>query len=147
MLWVIGGSGAIRGRIRSDRLLAEAGELLAVALAVAAAGPAAGPALAFLKLLPGPPNPPFPGLILLCVFDPADEFVAGERSDVEPGVKRDRTPDQRLAQIGRQLVDHTSGDFLDLSCHRTDRNAWAGVDETPVTPAIPRPGPELTRRL
>src|SRR5829696_4326940 len=63
------------------------GPLLACAVAVLASRPAAGPALAFLQLLPGPPNTALPGGLLLGILDPADELVAGQWRDVVPGVE------------------------------------------------------------
>jgi hypothetical protein len=49
----------------------------ACALAVLAPGPAAGPALAFLQLFLRSPNAALAGGLLLGIFDPADELVAG----------------------------------------------------------------------
>jgi hypothetical protein len=60
-------------------------ELLpAVALAVLATGPATGPTHAFLKLFTSAADAAFSGALLLRVFDPADELVAGKRRDVLP---------------------------------------------------------------
>jgi hypothetical protein len=57
------------------------------ALAVVAPWPAAGPTLAFLQLLLGPAYTTFSGHLLLGIFDPADELVAGQRRDVLPGIE------------------------------------------------------------
>ena len=81
------------------------------ALAVLAAGPAAGPALAFFQLLPGAANAALAGLLLLGVLDPADELVAGEGRDVLPGIEDRGVGDQRLPQVGGQLVDDATGDL------------------------------------
>jgi len=71
--------------------------LSAGALAVLAPWPAARPTLAFLKLLLGPANAAFPGRLLLGIFDPADELVAGQRRDVLPGNESRGVGDQRFA--------------------------------------------------
>jgi hypothetical protein len=74
----------------------ERSALFAVALAVLAPWPAAGSTLAFLELLLRPANAAFPGRVLLRVLDPADELIAGERSDVLPGVECRGIGEQRL---------------------------------------------------
>src|SRR5439155_26477533 len=71
--------------------------------------PAARPTLAFLKLLLGPANAAFAGHLLLGIFDPADELVAGQRRDVLPGSERRGVGDQRLAQVSWKLVHHPTG--------------------------------------
>jgi hypothetical protein len=71
--------------------------------------PATGPALALFQLLLGPTDATFPRYLLLGILDPADEFVAGERRDVIPGIKCDGVGDQRLAQVSRKLVHHPTG--------------------------------------
>src|SRR5437879_2396331 len=83
--------------------------LTAVALAVPAPWPATRPTLAFLKLLLGPANATFPGHLLLGIFDPADELVAGQRRDVLPGVECRGVGDQRRAQVCWELVYHPTG--------------------------------------
>jgi hypothetical protein len=79
---------------------------------VLAPWPAARPTLAFLKLLLGPENAAFPGLLLLGIFDPADELVAGQRRDVLPGIERRGVGDQRLAEVSWKLVHHPTGHLL-----------------------------------
>lgn len=83
--------------------------LLPGAFAVFAAGPAARPALAFLELLAGPTDAALPRLLLLGVFDPADELVAGQRRDVVPGGQDRGVGEQRLPQISGKLVHHPTG--------------------------------------
>src|SRR5882757_10274982 len=83
--------------------------LSAGALAVRAPWPAARPTLAFLELLFGPANAAFPSHLLLGIFDPADELVAGQRRDVLPGIECRGVGDQRLAQVSWKLVHHPTG--------------------------------------
>jgi len=83
--------------------------LSACALAVLAPWPTAGPTLAFLQLLLGPANAAFSGHVLLGILDPADELVAGQRSDVLPGIECRGVGDQRLAQVSWKLVHHPTG--------------------------------------
>src|ERR1035441_4294216 len=90
---------------------------LARALAVLATRPAAWPALAFLEFLLGPANAAFPGHLLLGILNPADELIAGQRRDVLPGIKGRGVGDQRLAQVYRKLVHHSTGHAL--TAHRT----------------------------
>src|ERR1700753_2926182 len=71
-----------------------------------ASRPAAGPAHAFLEFLLGPANATLPGRGLLGVLDPADELVACQRRDVLPRRPWRGIAEQRLAQVGRQLVHH-----------------------------------------
>ena len=93
------------------------GPLLACAVAVLAARPAAGPAQAFLQLLLGPPNTARPGGLLLGIFDPADELVAGQWRDVVPGIECRRVGLQRLTQVRGQFMYHPTGDSL--AAHRS----------------------------
>jgi hypothetical protein len=74
--------------------------------------PAAGPALAFFELLLGPVNAALPGLLLLGILDPADEFVARQGRDVLPGSQCRGVGGQRLAQVRGQLVHHPAGHLL-----------------------------------
>jgi hypothetical protein len=83
--------------------------LSAGALAVPAPRPAAGPTPAFLQFLLGPANAPFSGHLLLGILDPADELVAGERSDVLPSIESRGVGDQRLEQVRGKLVNHPAG--------------------------------------
>ena len=83
--------------------------LLAGAFAVVAPRPAAGPTLTFLKLLLGSANAAFSGHLLLCILDPANELVAGQRRDAIPGSERRRVGDQRFAQVFRKFVHHPTG--------------------------------------
>src|ERR1700682_6158591 len=92
------------------------GTLLAGTFAVLTTRPAAGPALAFLQLLPGPPNAALSGRLLLGVLDPADELVAGQGRDVLPGIECRGVGDQRLTQVRRQLMYHPTGH--PLAAHR-----------------------------
>jgi hypothetical protein len=84
--------------------------LSACALAVLAPRPTTGPTLAFFKLLLGPANAAFSSFLLLGIFDPADELVAGQRRDVPPGSECDRVGDQTLAQVSWKLVHCPTGD-------------------------------------
>jgi hypothetical protein len=93
--------------------------LPAGAFAVLAPRPAAGPALAFLELLLGPANPALSGHLLLGIFDPANELVAGQGRDVLPRVECRGVGDQRLAQVCGQLVHHPTGHSL--AAHRAAR--------------------------
>ena len=83
--------------------------LPAGALAVRAPWPATGPTLAFFQLLLGAANAAFSRGLLLGIFHPADELVAGQRCDVLPGIERRGVGDQRLAQVSRKLVYHPTG--------------------------------------
>ncbi len=47
--------------------------------------------------------------LLLGVVDPADELVACQGSDVDPGGERRGAGDERLPEIRRKLVDHSTG--------------------------------------
>jgi hypothetical protein len=82
--------------------------LPAGALAVRAPWPAAGPTLAILELLLRPANAAFASHLLLGILDPADELVAGQGSDVPPGIESRGVGDQRLAQVSRKLVHHST---------------------------------------
>jgi hypothetical protein len=84
--------------------------LSAGALAVRAPWPATGPTLAFFKLLLGPANAAFSSFLLLGIFDPADELVAGQRRDVPPGGECGRAGDQTLTQVSWKLVHYPTGD-------------------------------------
>jgi hypothetical protein len=79
--------------------LASATAIPASALAVAATRPAARPALTFLQLLLGPANAALSSLLLLGIFDPADELVAGQGRNVLPGSECRRVGNQRLAEV------------------------------------------------
>jgi hypothetical protein len=91
--------------------------LLARAFAVPASGPATGPTLAFLQLLAGPANATFSGFLLLCVLDPANELIAGQRRDVIPGIERRRMGDQRVTEVFRKFVYDPTAD--PLAAHAT----------------------------
>jgi hypothetical protein len=121
--------------------------LFACALAVLAAGPAAGSTLAFLQLLLGPANAALPSRLLLRIFDPADELVAGQWRDVVPGIESRGVADQRLAQVTRKFVYHTTGHPLAAHAphgsgsaprrRRVDKNgASAGRDLNPRITAL-----------
>src|SRR4051794_38005624 len=86
--------------------------LAARGLAMLAPRPAAGPALTFLQLFLRSPNAALPCRLPLGVLDPADELVAGQGRDVLPCTERRLVADQRLPQIRRQLVNHSTGDSL-----------------------------------
>ena len=83
--------------------------LSAGALPVLAPWPAAGPTLAFLQLLLGPANAAISSCLLLGIFDPANELVAGQGRDVLPGIECRGIGDQCLAQISWKLVHHPTG--------------------------------------
>jgi catechol 2,3-dioxygenase-like lactoylglutathione lyase family enzyme len=88
------------------------GALRACAVTVLAPGPTARPALSFLQLLLRSPNPPYSGGLLLCILDPADELVPGQRRDVLPGVERCRIREQRLTEVLGQFMHHPTGKAL-----------------------------------
>src|SRR6185437_1148347 len=85
------------------------GRLSSGAFAVFAARPAARPAFAFLEFLLGATDTARPGRLLFGILDPADELVSGQRRDVVPSAQRHGIGDQRLAQVGGQLVHHPTG--------------------------------------
>jgi hypothetical protein len=97
-----------------------------------AARPATGPTLALFQLLLGPTNATFPRYLLLGILDPANEFVAGERRDVVPGIECGDVGDQRLAQVSWKLVHHPTGHSW-----ATHEVTVAGPDESRVHPRIP----------
>ena len=66
--------------------------------------PAAGSTLALLQLFLGPTNAACSGHLLLGILDPADELIAGQRSDVLPGIECRGVGDQRLTQVSWKLV-------------------------------------------
>ena len=65
--------------------------------------------MAFFQLLLGPANAAFSGFLLLRIFDPADELVAGQRRDVLPGIECGRVGDQRHTQVSGKLVHDATG--------------------------------------
>ena len=79
--------------------------------------PAARPALAFFQLFLGPANAAFSGHLLLGILDPADEFVAGQRGYVLPGIESCGVGNQCLAQVRGKLVHHPTG--YSRATHRT----------------------------
>ena len=79
------------------------------ALAVFASGPAARPALPLLEFFLGPANASLSRRRLLRVFYPTDELVAGEGRDVIPRVECGPVPNERGAEVGGELVHHTTG--------------------------------------
>lgn len=79
--------------------------LFPVALTVGTAGPAAGPAHAVIKFLDGAANPALAGLLLLGAVDPADEFVARQHRDVEPGRLGGLVVCERCSKVVGQFVD------------------------------------------
>ena len=93
--------------------------------AMLAPGPAARPAHAFLQLLLRSANATCTRRVLLCILDPANEFVAGQRRDVRPGRERSCVREQRLTQVRRELVHHsTRHDLLahEEECKRKPRS-------------------------
>ena len=101
---------------RPDRHLrlcsGDGAELAAGAFAVRAPWPAARPTLTLLQLLLGPANATLSRLLLLGIFDPADELVAGQGRDVPPCLKCRGVADQRHAHIAWKLVHHPTGNSL-----------------------------------
>jgi hypothetical protein len=81
---------------------------------VLAARPAARAAHAFLELFAGAADAALAGGLLLGVFDPADELVAGQRGDVKPRGERVVAAAEALAQVGGELVDDATGQLLRL---------------------------------
>ena len=65
--------------------------------------------MALLQLLTSSNDAAFSSLGLLCVFDPADELIAGERGDVIPSNERRRIGDQHATQVVGQLVHDATG--------------------------------------
>ena len=80
--------------------------------AVNTADPTARPALAFEELFTGSLDAPLPGFELFGVFDPADELVARQRSDLFPQRQHAGISKQRLAEIRGQLVNGSTGYVL-----------------------------------
>ncbi len=68
--------------------------------------PTAWTPLTFLQLLLSPTNPTFSGGVLLCVLNPANEFVTGQRRDVFPSVKGDGIGHQDLLEICGEYMYH-----------------------------------------
>ena len=66
--------------------------------------------MTFCQLLLGPANATFSGHLLLGILNPADELVAGQWSDVLPGIESSGVGDQGVAQVGRKLVHYPTGD-------------------------------------
>ena len=91
-----------------------------VAFTMPTAWPTTGPPLAFLQLLLSPANTAFSGLLLLCVLDPTDELVAGQRSDVLPGHEGCLVEEQGLAQVSGQVVHNPAGHLR--ATHRSNRS-------------------------
>jgi hypothetical protein len=83
--------------------------LPAGAVAVPASRPAARSTLTFLQLLLGPSNSAFSGHRLLRILDPADELIAGQRSDVLPSIECRGVGDQCLAQVCGKFVHRPTG--------------------------------------
>jgi hypothetical protein len=68
--------------------------------------------LTFFQLLLGPANATFSGYLLLGILNPADELVAGQWSDVLPGIECREIGDQRGSQVYWKLVDDPTRDSL-----------------------------------
>ena len=79
---------------------------------MAATRPAARPALTLLQLLLGTANAALSSLLLLGIFDPADELVAGQGRDVLPRGECCRVGNQRFAEVYGQIVHHPTGHLL-----------------------------------
>ena len=79
--------------------------LFSVALAVGTAGPATGPAHTVVEFLDGTADPALAGFLLLGVADPADELVARQHRDVEPGRLGILVGDERFGEVLGQFVD------------------------------------------
>jgi hypothetical protein len=79
------------------------------AFAMLATRPATSPTLAPFQLLLGPADATLPRYLLLGILDPADEFVAGQRRDVIPGIESGGVGDQRRAQVTWKLVHDPTG--------------------------------------
>ncbi len=79
---------------------------LARAFAVLATRPAAGSTHTLFQLFLGAADATLARLLLLGVFDPADELVAGQGSDVLPRRQRRVVVEQRRSQVGRKFVHH-----------------------------------------
>jgi hypothetical protein len=94
---------------------------------VLASWPAARPTLAFLQFFLGPTDAAFAGLLLLGILDPADELIAGQRSDVLPGIECRGVGDQRLSEVFRKLVYDATWDSW--AAHRVTVAVRGEVDK------------------
>jgi len=88
-------------------------------VAVRAARPATRTPFPFAEVLAAPGDPLAPGFRLLCGFDPADPFVAGERRDIRPGGKGRWMKLQRLGEVRRKVMDDPARDacFVSQASH------------------------------
>src|ERR1700738_1496264 len=123
------------------------GPLPAGALAVLAPRPAAWPSLAFLQFLLGPANAALASHLLLGILDPADELVARQGRDVFPGIERGPVGDQRLAQVGGQLVHHAARHSLAAHALRGTRSQALLVRQvtSPLAAVAPAANPSNRR--
>ena len=76
------------------------------------AGPTTRSALTLFEFFLRPANTSLASDILLCIVNPADEFVASERRDVLPRIERGSVNQQRTSQIGRKFVDDSAWNSL-----------------------------------
>jgi hypothetical protein len=75
-----------------------------------ASWPAARSALTILQLLPRAANAALSGGVLLGIFDPTDELVAGERCDVVPRSEGRGVGDECFAKVSGKFVHDPTGD-------------------------------------
>src|SRR5580692_8652385 len=83
--------------------------LFAVSLAMRTPGPTTWATLALLQFFLGASNTTLSRHLLFGVLHPTDELVARQWRDVHPRVHRRSIGDERLTQVRRQLVHHSSG--------------------------------------
>lgn len=76
--------------------------------AMNAARPATGAPLAFVQLLDSPVDPLLPGLCLLGILNPTDEFIAGDGRQAFPKINSTFTRGQGAGQIGGHFVYETT---------------------------------------
>jgi hypothetical protein len=125
------------------------------AFAMLATRPATSPTLAPFQLLLGPADATLPRYLLLGILDPADEFVAGQRRDVIPGIECGDVGDQRLAQVSWKLVHHPTG--YSRAAHEVTvagqgesgihpRGPVRVIRKSPSQMEDPRPAGDLDRR-
>jgi hypothetical protein len=83
--------------------------------AVRATRPAAWPALSVSQVLATPIEALAPGLLLFGGFNPADPFVAGQRSYVFPGIEGFRIAHERRSQISGKIMNNAARNVFLLS--------------------------------
>jgi hypothetical protein len=85
------------------------------------ADPTTRPAFAFEEFLACSLDSALPGFELLGVFNPTDELVARQRSNLFPQRQYPGISNQRLAEIRRQIVNCSTGNFLSRHTNSVSR--------------------------